>query len=162
MRLTFQGKKSKWKKRRIVTHWEAYESVCFGYFKKIRPGILVILITIPVGYLNVWILDKRWNILQASQVALVVKGLPANAGDARDSGSITVSGRSSGVGNGNLLQYSCLENSMDRGAWWAIVHGVAKSQTRHESPEGLSIYAHNKCKTHWLDCLFRICFAGFG
>jgi len=44
-------------------------------------------------------------------------------------GSIPESGRSPGGGNGNPLQYSCLENSMDRGAWWATVHGVAKSQT---------------------------------
>ena len=60
----------------------------------------------------------------------VVKNLPANAGDTRDLGSIPVSGRSPGVGNGNQLQYSCLGNSMDRGAQWATVHGVAKSQTR--------------------------------
>ena len=59
----------------------------------------------------------------------VVKNLPANAGDARDAGSIPRLGRSSGVGNGNPLQYSRLENFMDRGAWWATVHGVTKSQT---------------------------------
>ena len=55
---------------------------------------------------------------------------PANAGDARDSGLIPRSGRCPGEGNGNPLQYSCLGNLMDRGAWWATVHGVAKSQTR--------------------------------
>ena len=59
----------------------------------------------------------------------VVKNPPANAGDARDAGSISGSGRSPGVGTGNPLQYSCLENSMDREAWLATVHGVAKSQT---------------------------------
>ena len=62
----------------------------------------------------------------------VVKNPPANAGvsgDTRDTVSIPGSGRSSGVGNGSPLQYSCLENSMDRGAWKATVHGVAKSQT---------------------------------
>ena len=58
----------------------------------------------------------------------VVKKLPANVGDARDAGSIPGPGRSLEVGNGNSLQYSCLENSMDRGTWWAIVHGVTKSQ----------------------------------
>jgi len=62
-------------------------------------------------------------------VALVVKNLPANAGDARDAGSIPGSGRSPGEGNGNPLQYSCLGNPMDRGAWQATVHGVTKSQT---------------------------------
>ena len=60
----------------------------------------------------------------------VPKSLPANAGDARDMVSIPGSGRSPGVGNGNPLQYSCLENPMDRGAWWVTVHGVAKSQTQ--------------------------------
>ena len=61
-------------------------------------------------------------------MAQLVKDLPANAEDSRDAGSIPGSGRSPEVGNGNLLQYSSLENSMDRGAWWATAHGVAKSQ----------------------------------
>ena len=56
----------------------------------------------------------------------VVKNLPINAGDTRGMGSIPGLGRSSGGGNGNLLQYSCLGNPMDSGAWWAIVHGAAK------------------------------------
>ena len=55
------------------------------------------------------------------------KEWPAN--EQRDAGLIPGLGRSPGVVNGSLLQYSCLENSMDRGAWWATVHGVAKSQT---------------------------------
>ena len=63
----------------------------------------------------------------------VVKNPPTNAGDARDVGSIPELGRPRGVGNGNLIQYSCLENSMDRGAWWATVHGVAKSGTQLSS-----------------------------
>ena len=62
-------------------------------------------------------------------MVLVVKNPPANAGDKRDRGSVSGTGRSSGGGHGNLLQYSCLENPMDRGAWQAMVHGVAKSQT---------------------------------
>ena len=61
---------------------------------------------------------------------LVVKNPPASAGDIRDVGSIPGSGRSPGVGNGNPLQNSCLGNPMQRGAWGATVHGVAKSQTR--------------------------------
>ena len=65
----------------------------------------------------------------ASQVALVVKNSPASAGDVRDVGSIPGSGRSPGEGNSNPLQYSCLENPMDRGAWRATVHGVTKSWT---------------------------------
>ena len=55
-----------------------------------------------------------------------VKNLPANAGEARDMGSIRRLGRCPGEGNDNPLQYSCLGNPMDRGAWWATVHGVAK------------------------------------
>ena len=58
-----------------------------------------------------------------------VNNVPANAGDAGDIGSITGSRRSPGGSNDDLLQYSCLENPMDRGAWWVIVHGVAKSHT---------------------------------
>ena len=61
-----------------------------------------------------------------SQVVLVVKNLPANAGDARDAGLIPRSGRSPGEGNANPLQYSCLENLTDRGAWRATVHGVGR------------------------------------
>ena len=60
----------------------------------------------------------------------MVKNLPANAGDARDVGLIPGSGRSSEGGHGNLLQYSCLENPVDREAWRAPVHSVIKSQTR--------------------------------
>ena len=66
----------------------------------------------------------------ACHVALVVKNLPANVGDIRDVTFIPGSGRYPGGGNGNLLQYSCLGNPMDRGAWGATVHGVAKSWTQ--------------------------------
>ena len=63
-------------------------------------------------------------------MVLVVKNLPANAGDTRDAGLIPESGRSPAVENGTPVQYSCLENSIGRGAWWATVHGDTKSQTR--------------------------------
>ena len=59
----------------------------------------------------------------------VVNSPPVNAGDTRDAGLVPGSGRSPGGGNGNPLQYFCLENSMDRGTWRATVHGVTKSQT---------------------------------
>ena len=64
------------------------------------------------------------------KVALVVKNPPINAGDLRDTDSFPESGRSPGVGHGNPLQYSCLENPMDRGAWWATAHRAAKSRTQ--------------------------------
>ena len=57
------------------------------------------------------------------------KNPPPNAGDARDTGSIPGSGRPPRAGNGNPLQYSCLENSMDRGAWWATVDSAIKSRS---------------------------------
>ena len=69
------------------------------------------------------------NPVWASQVVLVVKNLPANAGDIKDMGLIPGSGRFSGGGHGNPLHYSCLESPLDRGAWRATVHGVTKSRT---------------------------------
>ena len=72
----------------------------------------------------------------------VVKNLSANARGTRDMGSIPGSGRFAGVGNGNPLQYSCLENSMDREAWWVTVPGIAKSWTQ------LSTYTHTHTHTH--------------
>ena len=74
--------------------------------------------------ISYWLLFLDRDIYGASQVAL--RNLPANAGD---TDSIPGLGRSPGEGNGNPLQNSCLENPMDGGAWQAIVHGVAKSQT---------------------------------
>ena len=71
-----------------------------------------------------------------------VKNLPANAGDTGDSSSSPGPGRSLGGGNGNPLQYFCLENSMDRGEWRDTVHGVAKSLT------GLSEHKHTHTHTH--------------
>ena len=79
--------------------------------------------------------------LWASQVALAVRNLPANAGDVRDTGLILESGRSPGEGNGSSLQCSCLEKSKDREAWQATVHRVAKSQTRLKQ---LSMHAAHK------------------
>ena len=63
----------------------------------------------------------------------MVKNLPASAGDTRDMGSIHGSGRSPGGGNGNPVQYYCLENPMDRRAWRATVHGVTESDTGQHS-----------------------------
>ena len=75
----------------------------------------------------------------SSQVVLELKNLPANAGDVRDAGSIPGPGRSPGGGRGNRHQYSCQENPMDRGAWRATVHRVARSQTRLKQ---LSMHAY--------------------
>ena len=75
----------------------------------------------------------------------MVKNLSASAGDARDLGLIPGLGRSSGGGNGHLLQYSCLENSMDRGAWWAAVHGEARVGHNWVSER---VHVHTCARTH--------------
>jgi len=75
-------------------------------------------------YIYIYIYTHR-----TSQVALVVKNPPANTRDVRDMGLIPGSGRSPGGGHDNPLQYSCLENPMDKGAWWATVHkGLKESE----------------------------------
>ena len=68
--------------------------------------------------------------MRASQVVLVVKNPPPSAGDIRDTGLIPGSGKSPGGEHGNPLQYSCLENPIEKGAWQATVHGVTKSLTQ--------------------------------
>ena len=75
---------------------------------------------------NLPLTEKYFFLPTVMKVALVIRNPPANAGDIRDTGSIFGLGRSPGEGNGNPLQYSCLGNPMDRGAWWATVHGVTK------------------------------------
>ena len=91
---------------------------------------------------------RDYSKYQASQVALVVKNLPAYAGDTRDTGLIPESGRSCGGGNGNPLQYSCLENPTDSGAYQATVHGVAKNQTQLALAYNLSITNEKMIITH--------------
>ena len=80
------------------------------------------------------------SVVWASQVVLLRKHPPANA---RDTGSVPGLGRSPGEGNSSPYQYSCLENSMDRGAWPAIFHEVAKSQTQLNN-----LYTHTHTHTH--------------
>ena len=90
------------------------------------------------------------------QVALVVKNPSGNAGDIRDVNSIPWSGRSSGARNGNPLLSSCLENPMERGAWWATVHRVTKSWVQLKQ---FSTHTHNVqlTKFWYLLCLARFC-----
>ena len=77
-----------------------------------------------------WTLSKNLQTINGVfQMALVVKNLSANGGDIRDTGSIPESGKSPGGRNGYPLQYPCLENSMDRGTWWVVVHWVTKCWT---------------------------------
>ena len=87
--------------------------------------------------------EPRW----ASQGARGVKNPPANAGDVRDVGSIPGLGRCPGGGNGNLLQYSCLENSTDRGARQATVHEVTKSRTQLSTDARACVHTHTHTHT---------------
>ena len=80
--------------------------------------------------------ERILNLNIISVMVQLVKNPPADAGDTRDMNLIPGSGRSPGEGNCNPLQYSCLENSMDRGASWVTVYRVAKSWTR------LSVHTH--------------------
>jgi len=109
------------------------DSVCIFY---IQNKIIYMYIIVCMGmcvciyiYIYRHIIFICYNILytiiEFSQMMLIVNNLPA----ARDSGSIPGLGRSPREGHGNPLQYSCLENPRDRGAWWATVHGVAESRT---------------------------------
>ena len=95
-----------------------------------------------IDFLTKFLKTIEKNSLLASQVALVVKNLPANAGDLRGMGLIPGWGRFPGGEHGNPLQYSCLQNPMNRGARWSTVHRVAKSSTR--------LKQHN---TYWKEIL---------
>ena len=87
----------------------------------------------------------------------MVKNPPANAGDARDLGLIPGLGRSSGEGNGNPLQYSCLENSMDRGALWATVHEVGKRHelSTHRDRKHASLLASGVVSNPWPSLAYK-------
>ena len=108
------------------------------------------------GYIHIWgmwLFVKCMNLLPiASQVAQWLKNPPGIAGDAGDTILIPGLGRSSGGGDGNPLQYSCLENSVDRGACWATVHGLAESQTWLSNWSRMHTRVFVKCMN--LPCLF--------
>ena len=89
--------------------------------------------------------STEWRPDWASQVALVVKNPPVNAGDLRDTGSVLGQRRSPGGGHGNPLQYSCLENPMDRAAWWATDLGVTNSRKQLK-----------QLSTHRSNCLWNL------
>ena len=116
-----------------------------GTLQERPPEILSLLVLV--------IIHSVWG---ASQVTLMAKNLPANAGNLRDTGSIPWWRRSPGGGHGNPLQYSCLENPMDRGAWRAIVHRVAKSLTQLKKLSTHNIFYFKK-RFH-LYCYFNNCY----
>ena len=119
------------------------KSHTFLYFSFSILKIVIILLTrLFTESICDILCETFWNrvgLIWASQVALVVENFPASAGEVREVGSIPGSGKSLGGGYGNPLQYSCLENPMDRGARWAVVRRVTNSQTRRKQ---LSMYAY--------------------
>ena len=102
--------------RQILNHWA---KKCFRLISCVYLHPYFLPSPAHLAHQDLWGWESSPCFLDGS----VVKNLPANAGDA---GLIPGLGRSPGGGNGNLLQYSCLGNLMDRGAWWATVHGVSK------------------------------------
>ena len=114
----------------LMTFWKIIWVTYTGLVLNFLHQHLWILCPVSERQLNVLICltcaIKDW----ASQVALVVKNLPAKARDIRDPSSLSGSGRCPGGGHSNPLHHSCLENPVDRGAWRATVRRVAKSQTR--------------------------------
>ena len=134
-----------WSRRSVTRGAESkHNKVCRDFSKKSERKKRCLLYTISgwifsgferklsVKFAYYWIGLPWW---------LSGKGSACNTGDTEDAGSIPGSGRSPGGGHGNLLEYSCLENSMDRVAWWATVHEDTKSQTQ------LSNWA---CTHHWI------------
>ena len=117
----------------VLQTWNIFRRILKYHIKKILCKIKALLLKVSVQFSHTVMSNSAtpWTaVLQASLSftisqsfpdGTVVKNLPANAGDARDMGSIPGSGRCPGVGNGNPLQYSCLENPMDREVWQAIV-----------------------------------------
>ena len=100
------------------------------YGSSISPSLRVFILPFLINCLMEFGLCSLLTIIATTLGGPMVKNLPPSAGEARDMVSIPASGRSPGGGHGSLLQYSCLENPMDRGVWCAAVHGVAKSQTQ--------------------------------
>ena len=109
--------------------WLAYFTECTAL--KVHPCGACVRVS--------FLFKAEWYSTGVSQVPLVVKNPPDNAGDVGDAGSIAGLGKSSGGWHSNPLQYSCLENPVDRGVWWATVHGLAKSRT---PLKWLSMHAH--------------------
>ena len=130
--LTLDGKSSaEWFTHNIAARWvEAEAGVSHdgrGTVSSSLPSVQLceFLHTIPSP--GVSLCHQNMCLSVGSQVVLVVENPPVNAGDLRDAGSIPGSGRSPGEGKGNPLRYSCLGKLMDRGPWWATVHGITKS-----------------------------------
>ena len=96
------------------------------------------------------VVPLRFTMRWGSLLTQLVKNLPVKAGDTTGKSSIPGSGRSPGERNGNPLQYSCLENSMDRGAWLSIVHGIAKSQRIR-----LNIHAHTHNQRQYQNTFYQ-------
>ena len=104
--------------------WSVWESASVNRRWVLQGKDHILFIFVPVRYRNF-------------PGGSTVKNLPANEGDVGDLGPVPGLGRSPGGGHGHPLQFSCLENPKDRGAWWAMAHGVAKSRTRLRKHTGV-------------------------
>ena len=110
-------------------HTVCFLKACHSFQISLCSPIQMLFKPCPFGFVRIGKRSPKWQWLKDKNFpgGSEVKASASNAGDL---GLIPGSGRSSGEGNGNPLQYSCLENPMDGGAWWATVHGVTKSRTR--------------------------------
>ena len=129
---------SSWNDKKFIPHYVYFDHI-ITFFQICKQICAYIRICHPI---NLCVYFPQFTTFQ---VSLVIKNLAANAEDTRDAISVPGLGRSSTVGNGNPLQYSCLKNSMGRGAWQATIHRATKSQTclsdwAHTYPSSYYIY----------------------
>ena len=127
---------------KVDNHWTSFSKLHQLYFGFWRKGVCQrqerkVFCALPCAETAAWVTAEEkqglWSFPAASQHGSVCKEYTSNSGDTGDTGSIPGLGRCPGGGNGNPLQYSCLENSMDRRVWRATVHGVVQSQTRQST-----------------------------
>ena len=109
--------------------WVSHRQNIHGSWFCIHSASICLLV-VAFNSFSFKVITNTYALIGASQVAMVVRNLSANAGDVRDTGSVSGLGRSPGGQHGNPFQYSCLKNPMGRGAWQATARSVAKSWTQ--------------------------------
>ena len=119
---------------------------CPSFSLSTTDNTLTLKVTAGLYEIPIKMVYKLINLIQGFPEGTMIKHPHANAGDTRDVGSVSGSGRTPGVGNDNLLQYSCPENCMDRGAWGATVHGGHKESDKTEHTHKLDT---PNCSSQW-------------
>ena len=122
-----------------------------------KEGFIPSTFTVYRAELCVWSLELAGSSEYGCQTWHYGKNPPASAGEARVADSAPGSGRAPGTGNGNLLQYSCLENSTDREVWWATVHGVAKSRIQLSTHNTHTQWVRFRFSSQWTQHPREIC-----